>query len=70
MGMRFYWVHDYDSFAPGKLNLADYWTKHHPALHHRHVRSKFTTKKMVLEELKQRLENRESDEELENSICT
>jgi hypothetical protein len=45
MDMRFYWLKDrYDQgqfdihWEPGKHNLADYHTKHHPASHHRQVR--------------------------------
>ena len=45
MDMRFYWLKDrYDQgqfdihWEPGKHNLADYPTKHHPASHHRRVR--------------------------------
>jgi hypothetical protein len=34
---RIYW-------QPGKTNLADYFTKHHPPLHHVNVRSEFLTK--------------------------
>jgi hypothetical protein len=43
--MRFYWIRDriaqnqfYVYWAPGKNNLADYFTKHHPAPHHQAVR--------------------------------
>lgn len=43
--MRFYWVRDriaqnqfHVYWAPGKTNLADYFTKHHPAKHHQAVR--------------------------------
>ena len=42
MAMRFYWVRDREAqgqfrfiWAPGKNNKADYFTKHHPAKHHR-----------------------------------
>ena len=42
--MRFYWLKDrqeQDQFdikwVPGKYNLADYFTKHHPGSHHRRV---------------------------------
>ena len=45
MDMRFYWLKDRESvdqfkyhWSPGKSNLADYWTKHHPALHHQQMR--------------------------------
>jgi hypothetical protein len=43
--MRFYWVHDRVRqgqfnihWKPGKVNLADYYTKHHSAAHHQKVR--------------------------------
>ena len=45
MDMRFYWLKDRESreqfkyyWRPGKSNLADYFTKHHPALHHQSMR--------------------------------
>ena len=46
---RFFW-------RAGKLNLADYWTKHHPAMHHKNMRNEFLTQKKILDELRQRLE--------------
>ena len=46
MDMRFYWVRDrvrqghfYIFWAPGDINLADYYTKHFAPSHHRSVRS-------------------------------
>jgi hypothetical protein len=46
--MRFYWVRDrtkqghFDIFwKPGSTNLADYFTKHHPAKHHQLMRPKY-----------------------------
>jgi hypothetical protein len=43
--MRFYWVRDrvkqghfHIYWGPGKLNLADYYTKHHSAKHHQQMR--------------------------------
>eukprot|EP00804_Cyclotella_cryptica_P020410 CCRYP_012630-RA/>CCRYP_012630-RA protein AED:0.44 eAED:0.44 QI:0/0/0/1/0/0/2/0/137 len=46
MDMRFYWLKDRDTqnffqfhWKPGKNNLADYWTKHHEAIHHSNIRS-------------------------------
>ena len=43
--MRFYWLKDQQeqgqfdiTWVPGKYNLADYFTKHHPGSHHRRVR--------------------------------
>jgi Reverse transcriptase (RNA-dependent DNA polymerase) len=44
--MRFYWIHDRVQqqqfniyWAPGKRNLADYYTKNHSAAHHQQMRS-------------------------------
>ena len=46
MDMRFYWLKDREAqfffqfhWKPGKNNLADYWTKHHAAIHHENIRS-------------------------------
>ena len=43
--MRFYWLKDRVTqkmfrvyWAPGKVNLADYYSKHHPASHVKKVR--------------------------------
>ena len=45
MSMRFYWVRDREAqgqykftWAPGKDNKGDYFTKHHPASHHKIMR--------------------------------
>eukprot|EP00804_Cyclotella_cryptica_P011335 CCRYP_016347-RB/>CCRYP_016347-RB protein AED:0.49 eAED:0.49 QI:0/-1/0/1/-1/0/1/0/96 len=45
---RFYW-------RPGPLNLADYFTKHHPPAHNCNVRSEFISPYSVVEKLRQRL---------------
>jgi hypothetical protein len=46
--MRFYWLQDRVEqkqfliyWKPGHLNFADYFTKHHPASHHRKMRYKY-----------------------------
>jgi hypothetical protein len=47
MDMRFHWLRDWSVnqkqfrfyWRPGTLMRADYWTKHHPPSHHRHMRS-------------------------------
>jgi hypothetical protein len=46
--MQFYWVHDRVKqghfkvfWAPGKTNLADYFTKHHPPRHHQRIKSTY-----------------------------
>jgi hypothetical protein len=65
MDMRFYWLKDRESvdqfryhWSPGKDNLADYWTKHHPALHHQYMRGLVLSNpkalKMVNEAIKKR----------------
>ena len=43
--MRFYWLRDRSTqkqflitWAAGKTNLADYYTKHHPIIHHKKMR--------------------------------
>ena len=56
MDMRFHWLRDRACqgtfrfyWRPGPLNWADYWTKHHPAAHHKHIRNEFLTQQKVLE---------------------
>jgi hypothetical protein len=50
MDMRFHWVQCRDAqgqfryfWRPGTQNLADYFTKHHPASHHKASRPTFLT---------------------------
>ena len=59
MDMRFHWLRDRECqeqfkihWRPGKLNYADYWTKHHPDKVHREVRRQFLTPMLVLEMLR------------------
>ena len=47
-GTRFHWLRDREAqgqfwihWRPGKTNLADYFTKHHPPSHHQRVRSRY-----------------------------
>eukprot|EP00956_Cyclotella_meneghiniana_P024798 scaffold50421_cov81-Cyclotella_meneghiniana.AAC.3 len=54
MDMRFHWLRDRENrnqfkifWRPGKTNLADYWTKHHPAKHHTGIRGRFLTPQIV-----------------------
>ena len=51
MDMRYHWLRDREAqdqlriyWKPGKTNLADYFTKHHPPMHHVNVRADFLTK--------------------------
>jgi len=60
MDMRFHWLRDRECqeqfriyWRPGKLNYADYWTKHHQAKHHQNVRREFITPYIVVEMLRQ-----------------
>ena len=71
MDMRFHWLRDRETlrqfrfyWRSGKLNLADYFTKHHPAAHHRTVRGEFLTSKTTLDEL--RTETARLNKSLEN----
>ena len=59
MDMRFHWLHDREDqkqfkfcWRPEKLNLADYWTEHHCASHHREKKSNFLTPRNVIGALK------------------
>jgi hypothetical protein len=59
MDMRFHWLRDRECqeqflvyWRPGKMNYADYWTKHHSAKHHKNVRREFLTPPIVLEMLR------------------
>ncbi len=57
MDMRFNWLRDGKSqdqfkiyWQPGKMNLADYFTTHHPPNHHTNVRAEILTKVKYLVE--------------------
>ena len=59
MDMRFHWLRDRENrnqfkiyWRQGKTNLADYWTKHHPAKHHAGIRKQFLTPLIVIEMLR------------------
>ncbi len=59
MDMRFHWLCDRESqgqfkiyWRPGKTNLADYFTKLHPPLHHVNIRAEFLSKIKDLAELR------------------
>jgi hypothetical protein len=59
MDMRFHWLWDWECqkqfhiyWRPGKLNYADYWTKHHAGTHHQNMRKEFLTPVTVLEMLR------------------
>jgi DNA-dependent RNA polymerase auxiliary subunit epsilon len=59
MDMRFYWLRCRDAqgqfryyWRPGPTNLADYWTKHHPASHHIEKRPSILTSKLIIDALR------------------
>jgi hypothetical protein len=59
MDMRYEWLLDREQqgqfkiyWKPGKTNLADYFTKHHPPSHHRNVRGEFLTRVAELQQLR------------------
>ena len=58
MDMRFHWLQDQEcqrqlriQWRPGKLNYADYWTKHYSAAHHKNMRKEFLITLTVVEML-------------------
>ncbi len=58
MDMRFHWLCNQECqqrfhiyWGPGKLNYADYWTKHHPETHHRNMQKEFLTPHIILKML-------------------
>ena len=60
MDMRFHWLRDRECqeqfriyWCPGKLNCADYWTKHHLSKNQKNIRREFLTPHIVLEMLRQ-----------------
>ena len=67
MDMRFHWLRDRECqqqfriyWRPGKLNYADYWTKHHAAKHHKNIRSEYLTPYIVVEMLRMKQEQSSS----------
>jgi hypothetical protein len=64
MDMRFHWLRDRETLKQfriywrlGKQNLADYWTKHHPAAHHKNMRQEILTPLAMLQEFRDRMQN-------------
>ena len=65
MDMHFHWLKDRECqqqfkfyWQPGKLNHADYWTKHHSAAHHVNVREEFLRPYIVMEMLRMKKEGK------------
>jgi hypothetical protein len=60
MDMHFKWLLDRAQqgqfriyWKPGKTNLADYFTKHHPSAYHHNVQGEFLTQVAELHQLRQ-----------------
>ena len=61
MDMRFYWLRDRETqkqfkiyWRAGVLNLADYFTKHHCAAHHKRMRPVYLTPQEALRRTRER----------------
>jgi hypothetical protein len=73
--MRFHWLRNRKAqgqfriyWQLGKTNLTDYFTKHHPPMHHVNVRSEFLTKiKDLTEARRQRVELGQTKSKFHNS---
>jgi hypothetical protein len=67
MDMRFHWLRDREAqgqfkiyWRSGKTNLADYFTKHHPPLHHVNIRAEFLSKIKDLVEIRRQKSQRQT----------
>jgi hypothetical protein len=77
MDMRLHWLKNCEAqehirihWRPGKLNLADYWTKHHAPAHHANIRAKFLTKNKDLAEARQlQKTQRQTAKTLATRVC-
>jgi hypothetical protein len=79
--MRFHWLHDQEAqgkfknyWQPGRTNLADYFTKHHPPTHHVNVRAEFLTRVKDLAEarhmkIKRQTKISSKNAKLQGCIC-
>lgn len=74
MDMRFHWLRNRETlkqfrfyWRPGNMNLADYWTKHHPAAHHKNMREEFLTPATMLEEFRNRIQTNMAGNVTENT---
>lgn len=74
MDMRFHWLRDRETlkqfriyWRPGKQNMADYWTKHHPASHHKNLRPEILTPVEALVEFRNKIERQQRDSTLKHN---
>ncbi len=59
INLKFHWLCNWECqwqfriyWQPGKLNYANYWTKHHPETHHCNMQKEFLTPHIVLKMLR------------------
>ena len=76
MDQKLWWLRDREAqnqfrifWRPGKFNLGDYFTKHHPPLHHVNMRKEFLTPQRYIEDLRRRGENAKRATELAQAIA-
>ena len=74
--MRFQWLRDREAqrqfrfyWRSGKTMLADYYSKHHPAAHHRNMRGEYHTTQAVLDECRARVD-REATNEIQANLAS
>ena len=67
--MRLHWLRDREAqrqfrfyWRSGKTMLADYYSKHHPAAHHRNMRGEYHTTQAVLDECRARTDRAAAQE--------
>merc|ERR1712115_316335 len=76
MDMIFHWLRDREAqrqfrfyWRSGKTMLADYYSKHHPAAHHRNMRGEYHTTQAVLDECRARAD-REATKEIQANLAS
>ena len=76
MDQKLWWLWDREAqnqfqifCCPVKFNLGDYFTKHHPPLHHVNMRKEFLTPQRYIEDLRRRGENGKRAAELAQAIA-
>jgi hypothetical protein len=76
MDMRFHWLRCRDAqgqfryfWRPGPTNTADYWTKHHPAIHHQSFRPQILTSQKYMETFRRARALKRTPTGLDAKIC-
>ena len=75
MDMNFHWLRDRAAqnqfriyWRPGRSNLGDYYSKHHPPAHHKDMRPQFLTPVRHLDDLRRRINRARVSQELAQAI--